>query len=127
MSDPTNANSRLTKLESAVSTVATQLGDFIKESKDHRQRVEQDQERLWSAIKEQGTSLQSAVEKLSNNGRITWPVICSTLGVVLALVTAGAGVNNALMEARIKQTEIRQEYMQKSMDEKHAPKPQTTP
>jgi hypothetical protein len=124
MSIPNNQASRLAKLEGLVGVIATQFSEFIKEAKDHR---EADQAQLWAAIKEQGnqhsaaikeqgTQLQAAVEKLSSKGQITWPIICSTLGVVIGLVTAGAGVNNALMEAKIKQTEIRLEYIQKLLE-----------
>ncbi len=123
-----SSDARFAHMEASISSVATQLGDFIKESREDRERRDREdkshRDMLWSAIKEQGVALQSAVEKLSNNNKITWPMICSTLGVVVMLITAGAGVNNALMESRIKQTEIRQEYMQRELDQLTQKQPQ---
>jgi hypothetical protein len=100
---------RFAHLESAVSNVATQLGDFIKESKDHRERIELEQSRIWTSIEKQSSNLQSAVEKLSSRGQLSWPVIMSTISLILVLVSAGATVSNIIMESRIKQIEIRVE------------------
>lgn len=101
-----SSTARFAHLEAQVGNVAIQLADFIKESKEHRDRVEVDQARIWSAIEKQGLALQSAVERLSSRGQISWGMIVSTGGLVLALIAAGGGVNNALMESRIHQLEI---------------------
>jgi hypothetical protein len=122
-----SSDARFAHVESSIASLATTVGDFIKESREDRERRDREdkshRDMLWQAIKEQGVSLQTSIEKLSTRNQITWPMICSTLGVVLGLVTAGAGVNNALMEARIKQTEIRQEFLQKELDQKQPQKP----
>lgn len=100
---------RFAHLESAVSNVAIQLGDFIKESKDHRERIELEQSRIWASIEKQSTNLQAAVEKLSSRGQLSWPVIMSTISLILVLVSAGATVSYTIMEGRLKQIEIRAE------------------
>jgi membrane protein YqaA with SNARE-associated domain len=106
----------------SIANVATQLGDFIKDSKEHRERVERDQQMLWAAIKEQGVALQTSVEKLSNRGQITWPIIVSTVALLVTLIATGAGVGHMLMESRIKQVEIRQEFLTRDADRSYAEK-----
>ena len=138
MSAPQNQATRLTQLDAAVTAVATQLGDFIKESKEHRQRTEADQAQLWAAIreqgnqhsaaikeqglqhsaavKEQGLQLQAAVEKLSSKGQISWPAIIATVSMLVTLIGAGAGVGWMLMESRITQVDNKLEYAAKICD-----------
>jgi hypothetical protein len=122
-----NQNDKINRIEAGMSstdakiaTVATQLGDFIKESRRDNEQMwaahKEQGQALQAAIERQGQALQAAVEKLSNKGQITWPVICSTVGVILSLIIAGGGINHALTESRIKQLEIREEYMQKELD-----------
>lgn len=107
---------RFANLETQIGQVSTQLGDFIKESKDYRDRTERSEAQIWQAIKENGTNLNLAVERLSMNGRIGWPMIISTVTAVLALTAAGASVGHMLMESRIRQLEIREEFMQRDID-----------
>lgn len=114
------ADARFAHLETQVGNVSTLLESFIKESKDYRERIERDQSQMWSAIKEQGESLNRAVERLSNNGRISWPMIVATVGMILSVSAAAAGVGHALMESRIRQLEIREEFLQKAADESHS-------
>ena len=112
----TTAEARFAHLESSISSVAIQLGDFIKESKEYRERIEQDQSRIWTAIEKQGSSLQQAVERLSARGQISWPLIMSTVSVIVVLVSAGATVNFKLTESRIQQLEVREDSMEKLHD-----------
>lgn len=107
---------RFASLEAQVGAISTTLEDFVTESKEYRLRAERNESQIWAAIKEQGDNLNRAVERLSNNGRISWGMIVSTGGFILALVGAGAAVNHAMNEARIKQVEIRQEFMAKELD-----------
>lgn len=100
-------------LEASISSVATQLGDYIKESKEYRDRIERDQSLIWDAIKEQGKNLQSAVDRLTIKGQISWSVILSSISVVVLVVSAGATVSHKLMESRIKQLEIQDQSMEK--------------
>jgi hypothetical protein len=112
----TSNAARFASLEAQVGAISTTLEDFVTESKEYRLRAERNESQIWAAIKEQGDNLNRAVERLSNNGRISWGMIVSTGGFILALVGAGAAVNHAMNEARIKQVEIRQEFMAKELD-----------
>jgi hypothetical protein len=112
----TSNAARFASLEAQVGAISTTLEDFVTESKEYRLRAERNESQIWAAIKEQGDNLNRAVERLSNNGRISWGMIVSTGGFILALVGAAAAVNHAMNEARIKQVEIRQEFMAKELD-----------
>ncbi len=107
---------RFANLETQIGQVSTQLGDFIKESKDYRDRTERSEAQIWQAIKEQGASLNNAIERLSNNGRISWGAIISTGGFLLSIVLAAAGVSHVIVESRIRQLEIREEFMQRDIE-----------
>jgi hypothetical protein len=107
---------RFATLETKVGSIGETLEAFVAESKEYRLRSERTETQIWAAIREQGERMNSAVEKLSNNGRISWGMIVSTGGFILALIVAGAGVNYSLTEARVRQIEIRQEYMQREAD-----------
>ena len=110
------SSARFASLETQVGNVATQLGDFIKESKDYRDRTERSEAQIWQAIKENGANLNIAVEKLSNNGRISWGAIISTGGFLLSIVLAAAGVSHVIVESRIRQLEIREEFMMRDIE-----------
>lgn len=107
---------RFASLEAQVGAISTTLEDFVTESKEYRLRAERNESQIWAAIKEQGDNLNRAVERLSNNGRISWGMIVTTGSFILALIGAGAAVNHSLTEARIKQVEIRQEFMARELD-----------
>ncbi len=104
---PTTDSARLGHIESQVSSVAASLDSFIKESASFRVRTEKEQTQIWAAIREQGDNLRNAVEKLSMRGQISWGMIVTTGGLVLALIGAVAGVGNIIMESRIQQLYIR--------------------
>lgn len=109
-------SARFAHFESKVESIGDILDTFVAESKEYRQRQDRTEAQIWSAIREQGERMNSAVEKLSNNGRISWGMIVSTGGFLLTLIATGAAVNNALSEARVKQLEIRAEYHQRELD-----------
>lgn len=127
----TNNAERFSRLESQVGALSATLEDFVTESKEYRQRTERTEQQIWVAIREQGDNLNRAVEKLSSAGQISWGMIVSTGGFLIALIGAGAAVNHALTEARVKQVEIRaelhQEMNQRELDriyqEKGHPRP----
>lgn len=110
------ANGRYNHLEGQISGIAASLDGFIKESAEYRARTEREQGQIWAAIREQGDNLRNAVEKLSMKGNISWPMIVSTLGIILSVAVAAAGVGHALMESRIKQVEIRVDYNERDLD-----------
>lgn len=128
MSAPSQ-DTRLTKLESAVTTVATQLGEFIKDNKSNQDllwaAVKEQGNQHSQAIKEQGIQLQMAVEKLSAKGQISWTAICTTIAVLVTMIGAGAKVSHMLMESRMQQVEkvedVRTRYMEKELE--HLRKP----
>lgn len=105
----TSVSNRIGHIETQISGLASSLDGFIKESAEYRARTEREQTQLWAAIREQGDNLRNAVEKLSVRGQISWGAIVTTGAFILALIGAGAGVNNALLESRIRQLEIRDE------------------
>ena len=107
---------RFGTLEANVHAIGENLDAFVTESKEHRNRAERNETQIWNAIREQGERMNLAVEKLSNNGRISWGMIVSTGGFLVAVIAAGAGVNHALTESRMKQVEIRIEYHQRELD-----------
>jgi len=110
---------RFATLETKVGSIGDTLETFVLESKEYRLRAERTETQIWSAIREQGERMNQAVEKLSNNGRISWGMIVSTGGFILAIIGAGAAVNHALTESRIRQTEIRNEGLQREMEREY--------
>lgn len=113
---PAVDTTRYQHLELQFSAVATQLADFIKDSKEYRDRNERDQMQIWAAIKEQGTALQSAVDRLSAAGRISWPGIVATVGLVLSVSAAAAAIGKTLVDAQIQQTAIQVAKIQRDME-----------
>jgi hypothetical protein len=107
---------RYQHLEMQFGAVATQLADFIKDSKEYRDRNERDQMQIWAAIKDQGVALQSAVERLSNNTRISWPGIVATVGLVLSVSAGAAAIGNAIVESKIAQNVIRIQAIEKQTE-----------
>lgn len=78
---------RIGKLETSVAGIASSVETLV-DSQKH----------VWAAI-----------EKLSTRGEMSWGKIVSTGGFVLAIATGAATMNNALLEGRIRQVEIRAE------------------
>lgn len=113
---PASASARYTHLETQLGNVATQLADFIKESKEYRDRDERERSQIWAAIKEQGDQMRIAFDKLSAKGQISWPAIMTTIAVLLSLIAAAGGVSQMLVESRIRQLEIRDDAMREVMD-----------
>lgn len=111
-------HSRYSNLEIQVGNVATQLGDFIKESRADRERDERERSKIWSAIKEQGDQMRIAFDKLSSKGQISWPMIMTAIGTLLLVGSAVATVGQMLMESRIKQLEIVDRWTREVMEEK---------
>lgn len=93
-------------LEASVASLAVELRSFVKDSEDHRGRIERDQNAIWTAIKDQGKQLTDAVEKLSARGSITWPAVLMTIGTMLGLIGAASTIGHAYVENRIRQLEI---------------------
>lgn len=116
MPTPPNTAGQFAHLETQVGSVATQLSDYIKDSKEYRDRIERDQMQIWAAIKDQGQALQTAVDRLSNAGRISWPGIVATVGLVLSVSAAAAAIGKTLVDAQIRQNQIQIEHMEKEMD-----------
>lgn len=101
---------RFVQIETQISEVGKQLSDFIDDSRSYRERVERDQSQIWVAIKEQGEQMNRAIERLSNANRISWPGILATVGTMVSLTAGAAAIGHAIVEGRIKQLEIRDEY-----------------
>ena len=111
--------SRYNHLENQVAGLVAQFSDFIRDSKDHRDRIEKDQTQIWGAIREQGEQLRSAIEKLSTKGQISWPMIVATVGLILSVSAAAAAVGQVLMESRMKQLEITTNFLHELGRENH--------
>lgn len=109
---------RYNHLESQVAGVAATLDGFIKEAEVTRARNDREQTAMWTAIREQGDNLGKAVEKLSSKG-ISWPMIVTTIGMILSMSAAASTVGYMLMESRIKQVEIRNDFMLDMCKENH--------
>lgn len=110
---------RYNHLETQVAEVATTLDGFIKESAEYRTRAERDQSMLWDAIREQGNNLGKAVEKLSTKGQISFAAIATSIGLMLSVSSAVGVVGHMLMESRIRQLEITDQYNVKATDRDH--------
>jgi len=106
-------------LEKQVAGVAATLDGFIKESKENQSRTEREQAAIWSAIREQSDNLGKAVEKLSTKGQISWPMVVATVGMIITVSGAAATVGHMLMESRIRQIEIRDDFLSRMCDENH--------
>lgn len=109
-----------TELEKQVAGVAATLDSFIKDAKEYRERNEREQDSMWKAIREQGENLGKAVEKLSTKGQISWPMVVATVGMILTVSGGAATVGQMLVEARVKQLEIRDERLLDMGRENHA-------
>jgi hypothetical protein len=111
-------STRIEHLETAVSNVAVSLDGFIRETRDHRDRLDKDQASIWAAIRDQGENLSRAVDKLSSKGQISWGMIMTAVGTLLGVGAAVATVGQMLMESRIKQLEIADTSTLKLMEAK---------
>lgn len=114
-------STRIEHLETAVSNVAVSLDGFIRETRDHRDRLDKDQASIWAAIRDQGENLSRAVDKLSSKGQISWGMIMTAVGTLLGVGAAVATVGQILMESRIKQLEITDSLGRELMDAKLQP------
>jgi hypothetical protein len=110
---PRNTTGRLVHLETALSGLASQISTFIKESHEHRDRIERDQAAIWTAVKEQGDRFTAAVDRISTRGALSWPVVVITIGMILGLITSIAVIAEKIAEARLQQHEIRMDYIEK--------------
>lgn len=125
----------MVRMEAAITSLANHYGDFLKENRanndllwtaikeqgiQHSQSIKEQGIQHSQAIKEQGIQLQSAVEKISDQGKISWSAICTTIAVLVAMIGAGAKVSHMLMESRIAQLEkveaVRTHYTDKEID-----------
>jgi len=102
MSAPTQ-ETRLSRLETAVASLTEGLTKFVDETRTYRAEQGQEFRRVYDAM-EKGRS------------RITWPLIVSIGGFVLTLVSTAAVIGHAFMESRVKQLEIREEFMQRDLE-----------
>ena len=114
------SNARLGHLETAIASLASQVSAFVKDSHEHRERIERDQALLWQAVKEQGKTFTDAVSRISDARALSWPVIVVTIGMILGLISAFAFVAEKIADARLKQQEIRMDYMEKISELKHS-------
>jgi hypothetical protein len=101
MSDSKTPNDRIGKVENGLTQLAVQLGEFIKDTREHRDRHERDQSAIWHAIRDQGKQFTEAVEKLSTKGALSWPVVAMTIGLVLTIVSGAAAIGHQIMEGRM--------------------------
>lgn len=114
----TDHATRFAHLETQVSNVAITLTDFIKDSKEHRDRIERDQTQIWTALREQADQLRTAVEKLSTKGQISWQMIFAAVSVLVALMGLLAGVNNAIVDGKIQRLEERDQAVKELREAK---------
>ena len=105
----TDTNARLTKVESAVATMSAQFTEFLKETKDHRDRTDRDNQQLWQALKEQGHSMQISVDRLASKSEMSWSKIASVGGFLFVCGSGLAALVWQLGETRIHQLEIQSE------------------
>jgi hypothetical protein len=105
-------NARLGYLEAAVAGIASEVSAFLKESHEHRERIERDQAAIWTAVKEQGDRFTAAVDRISTRGALSWPAIVITIGMILGLITSIAVIAEKIAEARLQQHVIRMDYME---------------
>jgi len=112
-------DSRFTRLETQMGGLAQQFSDFLRENKDHRDRIEIEQSKIWTAMQEQGKNMQASVDRLTARGQISWPVIMVTITVVLTIFSLAAGLGHALMESRIRQLEIQDTANKELMEAKN--------
>lgn len=105
-------NARLGNLEAAVAGIASEVSAFLKESHEHRERIERDQAAIWAAVKEQGDRFTAAVDRISTRGALSWPVVVITIGMILGLITSIAVIAEKIAEARLQQHVIRMNYME---------------
>ena len=105
-------NARLGNLEAAVAGIASEVSAFLKESHEHRARIERDQAAIWTAVKEQGDRFTAAVDRISTRNTLSWPIIVITIGMILGLITSIAVIAEKIAEARLQQHVIRMNYME---------------
>ena len=105
--------SRLTKMEGVVSGLSQQFADFLKESKEHRDRTERDNQQIWQAIKEQGAAMQASVDRLSSKGEMSWGKIASVGGFMFVCASGLGALVWQLSEARVHQLEVKADTVEK--------------
>lgn len=105
--------SRLTKMEGVVSGLSQQFADFLKESKEHRDRIERDNQQIWQAIKEQGAAMQSSVDRLSSKGEMSWGKIASVGGFLFVCASGLGAMAWQISEHRVHQLEVKADTVEK--------------
>lgn len=111
---------RLGHLETAIAGIASQVSAFIKESHEHRERIERDQAAIWAAVKDQGDKFTDAVDRISTRGALSWPVVVITIGMILGLITSIAVIAEKIADARLEHGVIRMNYMEEIRDREDA-------
>lgn len=99
-------DARLTRLESSVTNLTDGLNRFIKESQEHRSAQAAKEDKFWAALEK-------------NRPHITWPLIVTVGGFVLSLVGAAAAIGHAFVELRVRQLEVQDRHIERSMEENH--------
>ena len=107
---------RMSVLEKNVAGLASNIDALIKDTKEHRDRVDLDQQRIWNALEKQGNTMQAAFERLNTKGEISWGKIVSTGGFLMLIIGAVASMSNALIEGRIRQVEIKEQSNKELME-----------
>lgn len=115
MGAPNNQRDRLSQLEIGLTSLTTQLGEFVKDSRDYRERAEREQAAIWQTLKEQNAHFTAALEKLAGKGALSWQVVAMTIGLILSMVCTAAGLGHAFMESRMRQVEVHLDYQKEEI------------
>jgi len=79
------------------------LDRFISEAREYRILQTAKEDKLWAALEK-------------NRPHITWPLIVTVGGFVLALIGAAAGLGHAFVELRVEQLEIKHRFIERSVE-----------
>ena len=126
---PTNIQERQNHLENMLTGITTAFNDSLTEDTKRREKDEVERSRIWTAlekqnsdlseaIREQGRQMNTGFDKLAAKGEIRWPAILVTISVLLGVGGAIATVEHAIVEGRIRQLELVDEYSGKLMESK---------
>lgn len=100
-----DTNSRLGNLEAAVSGLVSSVDALVKDSKEHRERVEVDQSRIWAAIEKQGAK-----------GEMSWGKIASVGGFAFVVMSGIGAMAWKLSESRVHQIEVQLVEQEKTIN-----------
>lgn len=109
---------RVSALEKSVSGIASSVKALVDNSKTHREQMERDQRDIWVAIKEQNTTMQTAMDKLSHKGDLSWGKIASVGGFFFLLASGLGAMAWQLSEGRVHQLEIHDEEQAKQLEQR---------